>query len=186
MNNILLNTPLLERDARSLKAGDSVLLSGTIYTARDAAHKRLVELLDEGKELPIDLRDAIVYYVGPTPPKPGAVIGSAGPTTSYRMDAYAPRLMQEGLRGMIGKGLRSKAVVQSMMRFGAVYFGAIGGAAALIGKCIKESELVAYEDLGSEAIRRLRVENLPLTVAIDSQGNDWYTLGRESYLRSRE
>ena len=179
-----ITTPLTEDKVNSLKAGDSVLISGTIYTARDAAHKRLVELLDKGEKLPIDVNNAVIYYVGPTPPKPGKVMGSAGPTTSYRMDAYAPRLMEIGLKGMIGKGLRSKEVVESMIRNKAVYFAAIGGAAALIGKSVKESELVAYEDLGSEAIRKLQVVDLPVIVVIDSQGNNLYEIGKEKYLKS--
>lgn len=184
MSTIQLTTPFTEEQARSLKAGDSVLLSGTIYTARDAAHKRLCELLDKGEPLPVELRDAIIYYVGPTPAKPGHAIGSAGPTTSYRMDAYAPRLLDIGLRGMIGKGSRSQEVVESIIRNGAVYFAAIGGAAALIAKSITEAELVAYEDLGSEAIRKLTVKDFPVTVVVDSQGNDLYGIGRERYLQS--
>ncbi|MCH5138527.1 Fe-S-containing hydro-lyase, partial [Clostridiaceae bacterium UIB06] len=164
--------------------GDSVLISGTIYTARDAAHKRLVELLDKGEALPIDVKDAIIYYVGPSPAKPGQVIGSAGPTTSYRMDAYAPRLLDIGLKGMIGKGIRDEEVVNSMKKNKAVYFAAIGGAAALMGKSIKKAELVAYEDLGSEAIRKLEVEDLPVVVVIDSEGNNLYEQGQMSYLQS--
>lgn len=177
-------TPLTEEKVKDLKAGDSVLISGTIYTARDAAHKRLVELLDKGEALPIDVNDAIIYYVGPSPAKPGNVIGSAGPTTSYRMDSYAPRLLDIGLKGMIGKGLRSKEVVDSMKKNKAVYFAAIGGAAALMGKSIKKAELVAYEDLGSEAIRRLEVEDLPVVVVIDSEGNNLYEQGQMNYLQS--
>lgn len=184
MSQIRLQTPLTGEKARQLKAGDSVLLSGTIYTARDAAHKRLCELMDKGETLPFPVQDAIIYYVGPTPAKPGAVIGSAGPTTSYRMDAYAPSLMEVGLRGMIGKGLRADSVVQSMVKNGAVYFAAIGGAAALIAKSITACELVAYEDLGSEAIRRLEVKDMPLTVVIDTQGNDLYKIGQQQYLDS--
>lgn len=184
MSEIRLTTPFTEEQARSLKAGDSVLLTGTIYTARDAAHKRLCELLDKGEPLPMDLRDAIIYYVGPTPAKPGHAIGSAGPTTSYRMDAYAPRLLDIGLRGMIGKGSRSREVVDSIVKNGAVYFAAIGGAAALIAKSITKAELVAYEDLGSEAIRRLTVRDFPVTVVVDSKGNDLYNIGREAYLQS--
>lgn len=182
MSEIRLQTPLTGETVRALRAGDTVLLSGTIYTARDAAHKRMCELLDKGEALPFDMRDAVIYYVGPTPAKPGAVIGSAGPTTSYRMDDYAPALMDIGLRGMIGKGLRSAAVVDSMVKNGAVYFAAIGGAAALIAKSIVACELVAYEDLGSEAIRRLEVKDMPLTVVIDAQGNDLYRIGQQQYL----
>lgn len=177
-------TPLTEEKVKELKAGDSVLISGTIYTARDAAHKRLVELLDKGEKLPIDVENSIIYYVGPTPAKPGQPIGSAGPTTSYRMDSYAPRLLDIGLKGMIGKGLRSKEVIESMKKNKAIYFAAIGGAAALMGKSIKKAELVAYEDLGSEAIRKLEVEDLPVVVVIDSEGNNLYEIGQQEYLSS--
>jgi hydro-lyases, Fe-S type, tartrate/fumarate subfamily, beta region len=179
-----ITTPLTEEKVKDLKAGDSVLISGTIYTARDAAHKRLVDLLDKGETLPIDVKDTIIYYVGPSPAKPGKVIGSAGPTTSYRMDSYAPRLLDIGLKGMIGKGLRSKEVVDSMKKNKAVYFAAIGGAAALMGKSIKKADLVAYEDLGSEAIRKLEVEDLPVVVVIDSEGNNLYEQGQMNYLQS--
>lgn len=178
----ILNTPLTAEKTKDLKAGDNVLISGIIYTGRDAAHKRLVELVQEGKELPVDLKDQIIYYVGPAPAKPGQAIGSAGPTTSYRMDAYAPTLLDLGLKGMIGKGKRSDEVVASMMKNDAVYFGAIGGAGALLSKCIKKAEVVCYDDLGAEAIRRLEVENLPVVVVIDSQGNNLYTQGRQQYL----
>ncbi|OBR92984.1 MULTISPECIES: Fe-S-containing hydro-lyase [Clostridium] len=179
-----ITTPLTEEKVKTLKAGDSVLISGTIYTARDAAHKRLVELLDEGKSLPIDVKDAIIYYAGPSPAKPGHVIGSAGPTSSYRMDPFAPRLLDIGLKGMIGKGLRSKEVIESMKKNGAVYFAAIGGAAALVAKSIKKAEVVAYEDLDSEAIRKLEVKDLPVIVVIDSEGNNLYESGRKEYLDS--
>ncbi len=181
-----ITTPLTEEKVKDLKAGDSVLITGTIYTARDAAHKRLVELIDSGKELPIDVKDSIIYYVGPTPPKPGMALGSAGPTTSYRMDAYSPKLLDKGLKGMIGKGLRGKEVVESMKKNVAVYFAAIGGAAALIGKCVKKSELIAYEDLGSEAIRKLEVEDLPVVVVIDYEGNNLYEIGQKQYLEGRK
>lgn len=177
-------TPLTEEKVKELKAGDSVLISGTIYTARDAAHKRLVDLLHENKPLPFDVKEAIIYYVGPTPAKPGEPIGSAGPTTSYRMDPYAPELLDIGLKGMIGKGLRSKEVIESMIKNKAVYFAAIGGAAALMGKAVKKAELVAYEDLGSEAIRKLEVKNLPVVVVIDSEGNNLYEIGQQEYLNS--
>ena len=177
-----ITTPLTIEKTRDLHCGDNVLISGVIYTGRDAAHKRLCELLAEGKELPIDVTDAIIYYVGPAPAQPGQVIGSAGPTTSYRMDAYAPALLDIGLKGMIGKGKRSPEVVESMKRNGAVYFGAIGGAGALLAKCIKKAEVVAYEDLGAEAIRRLEVEDLPAVVIIDSEGNNLYEQGRAEYL----
>lgn len=179
---IKINTPLTEEKTKKLRAGDTVLISGTIYTARDAAHKRLVDLLDQGKDLPIDVKDAIIYYVGPTPAKPGMALGSAGPTTSYRMDPYAPRLLDIGLKGMIGKGLRNNEVIEAMKRNKAVYFAAIGGAAALIGKSVKKAELVAYEDLGSEAIRKLEVENLPAVVVIDTEGNNLYEIGQKQYL----
>jgi len=181
-----ITTPLTAEKVKDLKAGDSILLSGTIYTARDAAHKRLVELLENGEDLPIDVKDSIIYYVGPTPTKPGMAFGSAGPTTSYRMDAYTPQLLEKGLKGMIGKGLRSGNVIESMKEHTAVYFAAIGGAAALIGKCVKASELVAYEDLGAEAIRKLEVVDLPLVVVIDSEGNNLYELGKEAYLSQKK
>lgn len=179
-------TPLTREAADSLSAGDSVLLSGVIYTARDAAHKRLIELVRAGKELPIDLRNAVVYYVGPAPAKPGQAAGSAGPTTSYRMDAYTPELLELGLRGMIGKGLRSKEVAGSMIKNHAVYFAAIGGAGALLAARIKRSEVVAYPDLGAEAIHRFEVEDLPLTVVIDTKGNNLYETGMRDYLRTLE
>jgi hydro-lyases, Fe-S type, tartrate/fumarate subfamily, beta region len=179
---IKINAPLTEEKALTLKAGDIVLLSGDIYTARDAAHKRLVELIESGKGLPIELENQIIYYVGPTPPKPGQVIGSAGPTTSYRMDSYAPKLLDLGLRGMIGKGARDNNVIQSMIKNKAIYFGAIGGAAALTAKCIKASELIAYEDLGAEAIRKLTVTDMPLVVVIDASGNNLYEIGQKEYL----
>ena len=179
-----ITTPLTNDKIKGLKAGDSVLLSGVIYTARDAAHKRLMELIDKGEKLPIDVKDAVIYYVGPTPARPGMILGSAGPTTSYRMDDYTPKLLDLGLKGMIGKGLRSKEVVSSMIKNGAVYFGAIGGAGALISKCVKKSEIVTYEDLGSEAIRRLEVEDLPIVVVIDNKGNNLYKQGQEAYLES--
>ena len=177
-------TPLNDLEINELKCGDSILLTGIIYTARDAAHKRLIELIEKGEELPFDLEGETIYYVGPTPPKPGMVIGSAGPTTSYRMDAYAPKLLDLGLKGMIGKGLRNEEVIESIKKNKAIYFGAIGGAAALIGKSIVKSEVIAYEDLGSEAIRRLEVRDLPLVVIIDSLGNNLYEIGKENYLKT--
>ncbi|MCY6483457.1 Fe-S-containing hydro-lyase [Clostridium aestuarii] len=179
-----ITTPLTEQKIKELKAGERVLISGVIYTARDAAHKRLIELLDKNEKLPMNIKDQIIYYVGPSPAKPGKVIGSAGPTTSYRMDPYAPRLLGKGLKGMIGKGLRSKEVIESIKKNKAVYFGAIGGAAALIGKSIIKSEIIAYEDLGSEAIRRLEVKELPVIVVIDSEGNNLYETGQKNYLNS--
>ena len=178
-----LTLPLTREMARKLKSGDSCLISGVIYTARDAAHKRLCEALDRGEPLPIDLTDITIYFVGPTPAKPGQVIGSAGPTTSYRMDAYSPRLIALGQTGMIGKGKRNDAVVNAMKEHEAVYFGAIGGCGALISKCIKKCEVVAYDDLGPEAIHRLEVEDFPVTVVIDANGNNLYEQGREAYLK---
>lgn len=180
---IRITSPLSRDEARKLRAGDSCLITGIIYTARDAAHKRMIESKDN---LPFDIKDAVIYYVGPTPEKPGEVIGSAGPTTSYRMDAYSPTLIELGGTGMIGKGARGPEVVEAMKKYGAVYFGATGGCGALLSKCIKESEVIAYDDLGAEAVRRLRVEDFPVTVIIDSEGNDLYKIGREKYLDSRE
>ena len=179
-----IHTPLTREDVRGLKAGDSCLITGVIYTARDAAHKRLCELLDKGQPLPVDMENAIIYFVGPTPAKPGQAIGSAGPTTSYRMDAYSPALIAAGQTGMIGKGKRGPEVVAAMKEHGAVYFGAIGGCGALLSKCIKKAEIVAYEDLGAEAIRRLEVEDFPVVVIIDSEGNNLYETGRKAYLDS--
>lgn len=176
-----LKTPLTEEDLKALKVGDMVEISGVIYTARDAAHARLVKLIEEGQELPFDLNGQIIYYVGPTPAKPGKVIGSAGPTTSYRMDPYAPLLIEKGLKGMIGKGGRGDNVRKAIKEHGAVYFAAVGGAAALIAKCIKKSEVIAYEDLGPEAIRRLEVEDLPVIVVNDIYGDDLYEIGQEKF-----
>ena len=177
--------PLTRELARTLKAGDSVLLTGTIYTSRDAGHKRMCEALARGEKLPFDPTDATIYYVGPTPAKPGQVIGSAGPTTSGRMDAYAPTLMRAGARGMIGKGARLPEVVKAMKECDGVNFGAIGGAGALLARCIKRAELIAYEDLGAEALRKLYVEDMPLVVIIDCEGNNLYESGRAAYLRKR-
>ena len=182
--NKKIQTPFTREDARSLKAGDTCLITGVIYTARDAAHKRLCELVAQGRELPMDMRNAIIYFVGPTPAKPGQAIGSAGPTTSYRMDAYSPALIAIGQTGMIGKGKRNAEVIAAMKEYGAVYFGATGGCGALLSKCIKKAEIVAYEDLGAEAIRRLEVEDFPVTVIIDSEGNNLYETGREAYLQT--
>ncbi len=176
--------PLTKELAKTLHAGDKVLLTGTIYTSRDAGHKRMCEALARGEKLPFDPTDATIYYVGPTPAKPGHIIGSAGPTTSGRMDAYAPTMMSVGARGMIGKGARLPEVVDAMKKYSGVYFGAIGGAGALLAKCIKKCELVAYEDLQSEALRRLYVEDMPLVVVIDSEGNNLYEEGRKEYLES--
>ena len=177
-----ITTPFCVEDALQLHAGDQVLLSGVIYTGRDAAHKRLVELLKQGKELPFDVKDQIIYYVGPTPSKPGQVFGSGGPTTSGRMDAYAPTLLTLGLRGMIGKGYRNQDVKQAIQNHQGVYFGAIGGAGAYIGQCVDSCEIIAFEDLGPEAIRRLVVKDFPLTVICDAYGNDLYEIGRQQYL----
>lgn len=181
---ISLTTPLTREKARELRAGDSCLISGVIYTARDAAHKRLCELLEKGEALPLDVQNSIIYFVGPTPAKPGQAIGSAGPTTSYRMDAYSPALIAQGQTGMIGKGKRGPEVIAAMKEHGAVYFGAIGGCGALLSKCIKKAEVIAYDDLGAEAIRRLEVEDFPAVVIIDSLGNNLYETGRANYLAS--
>ncbi|MBQ9973451.1 MAG: Fe-S-containing hydro-lyase [Oscillospiraceae bacterium] len=174
--------PLTPELARTLHAGDTVLLTGTIYTSRDAGHKRMCESLAKGEPLPFDPADATIYYVGPTPAKPGQVIGSAGPTTSGRMDAYAPTLMRAGARGMIGKGARLPEVVDAMKECSGVYFGAIGGAGALLAKRIKSAVLIAYEDLGAEALRKLWVEDMPVVVIIDCEGNNLYETGRAEYL----
>lgn len=177
--------PLTRAAARALRSGESVLLSGELYAARDAAHKRLIECLERGGELPFSIRDATIYYVGPTPARPGRPIGSAGPTTSSRMDAYAPRLIELGQTGMIGKGRRSQTVAEAMQEYGAVYFGALGGAGALLAACVRSSQVIAYEDLGAEAIRRLVVEDLPVTVIMDSAGGNLYESGRRRYLEYR-
>lgn len=178
--------PLTRELAKTLKAGDEVLLTGTIYTSRDAGHKRMCEALSRGEKLPFDPEDATIYYVGPTPAKPGQVIGSAGPTTSGRMDAYAPTMMKVGARGMIGKGARLPEVIEAMKQYDGVYFGAIGGAGALLAKCIKSAELIAYEDLGAEALRKLYVEDMPLVVIIDHTGRNLYEEGREAYLNAQK
>ena len=182
---IKLTTPFDEKKALSLKAGDSVLLSGIIYTGRDAAHKRLAEMVKNNQKLPFDVENQIIYFVGPTPAKPGQVFGSGGPTTSGRMDAYSPTMLSLGLRGMIGKGYRNQNVKDAIIEYKGVYFGAIGGAGAYIGKCIKSCEIIAFDDLGPEAIRKLEVVDLPLTVIIDSHGNDLYEIGRKAYLEER-
>ena len=181
---ISIKAPLSREAARKLRSGDSCLISGVIYTARDAAHKRLCELVAQGKELPLDMKDSIIYFVGPTPAKPGEAIGSAGPTTSYRMDAFSPILSAQGQTGMIGKGIRSPVVIAALMVYGAVYFGAIGGCGALLSQCIKKAEVIAYDDLGAEAIRRLEVEDFPVVVIIDSEGNNLYETGRAAYLKT--
>jgi len=177
-----LNTPLSDNDLMDLRIGDLVYLSGIIYTGRDAAHKRLVDLINAGKELPVDLNGQVIYYVGPSPAKPGKPIGSAGPTTSYRMDAYAPTLIEKaGLKGMIGKGMRNSEVKKAMTEHKAVYFGSTGGAAALTAKCIKAAEVIAYPELGPEAIRKLTVEKMPVTVINDIYGGDLYEEGVKQY-----
>ena len=176
-----IETPITEEIAKTLQAGDYIYITGTIYTARDAAHKRMYEALLEGKKLPFNLDDTIIYYLGPTPAREGQVIGSAGPTTSSRMDKYAPLLMENGLRGMIGKGKSSPKVLEAMQTHGCVYFAAVGGAGALLSKCIKEAEVIAYEDLGTEAIRKLRVEELPVIVVADAAGNNLYETAVQEY-----
>ncbi len=176
-----LELPLTQDKVAHLKAGDSLLLSGVIYTGRDAAHKKMVEALSRGEELPFDVRNQVIYFVGPTPPKPGQVIGSAGPTTSGRMDAYSPMLIERGLTGMIGKGLRSEEVIGAMKKHGAVYFGAIGGSGALLAKRIISAEVIAYPELGPEAIRRLEVKDFPVMVVIDKHGNNLYESGKAQY-----
>jgi fumarate hydratase subunit beta len=173
--------PLTDKVVEELKAGDNVLLSGVIYVARDAAHKRIVEAIDKGQTPPFDVKEQTVYYMGPAPAKPGYAIGSAGPTTSYRMDPYAPRLMEVGLKGMIGKGNRTQAVKDAIKKYKAVYFAAIGGAGALIAKSIKKADVIAYEDLGAEAVRRLEVEDFPVTVINDIYGGDLYEQGKAKY-----
>ena len=179
-----IKTPLSEDIIKSLHCGESITMTGYIYTARDAAHKRLCNLIESGKELPFDIRDQVIFFAGPAPAKPGKPIGSVGPTTSYRMDAYSPLLLKNGLSGMIGKGSRSNGVIDAMKENTAVYFCAIGGCAALLAKCVKSSEIVCYEDLGTEAVRKLYVEDLPLIVAIDCFGNNIYTEGKADYLKT--
>jgi len=181
MATLNIKSPLDDDTVKKLKAGDQIFITGVIYVGRDAAHKRIVETLDQGNPPPFDLKGQTIYYMGPSPAKPGQVIGSAGPTTSGRMDAYSPRLMAEGLKGMIGKGMRSQAVKDAMKKYKAVYLAAIGGAGALISKSIKKSEVIAYEELGAEAIRRLEVENFPATVINDIYGGDLYEEGKAKY-----
>ena len=178
---VVLTPPLTDEDMTALRTGDRVLITGTMFTGRDAAHKRLVDLIEKGEELPIDLKGQIIYFVGPTPTRPGEAIGSAGPTTSYRMDAYSPILIEKGLKGMIGKGSRSTEVIDAMVKHKAVYFAAVGGAAALISRRIVSSEVLAYEDLGPEAIRRLQVKDFPVIVVNDTEGNDLYEQGVKEY-----
>lgn len=180
----VITTPLTHETVSGLKAGDMVRISGVIYTARDAAHARMMELIRSEKPLPFDIREQIIYYVGPCPAPDGRVIGSAGPTTSGRMDKYAPKLIEKGLTGMIGKGQRNDEVIRAMKQYGAVYFGAIGGAGALLAKCVKSQEIIAFEDLATEAVRKLTVEDFPVTVIIDSYGYNLYDLGRRQYCSS--
>lgn len=179
-----LTTPCTAEDLAELRAGDTVLLSGIVYTARDAAHKRMCEALDAGETLPFDLNGSAIYYVGPTPEKPGQIIGSAGPTTSGRMDAYSPRLLDLGNKIMIGKGKRDAAVKEAVVRNGAVYVAALGGAGALMCQCVKSLEIIAWPELGCEAVRRLEVEEMPLTVILDTQGGDLYESGPSAYLQA--
>ena len=176
-----ITTPLIKEEVRKLKAGDQVTITGVIYTSRDAGHARMVDQLEKGESLPFNVKDAVIYYVGPAPAKPGDVIGSAGPTTSYRMDSFAPTLIKEGLTGMIGKGGRSKEVIEAMKHYGAVYFAAVGGAAALIASRIEASEVIAYDDLGTEALRKLKVKDFPCIVVIDSEGNNLYESEKKRY-----
>ena len=178
-----ITTPLTDEKVRELHAGDYVYLSGTVYTARDAAHKRMYEAMQRGEEIPIDLNNNIIYYLGPSPAREGQVIGSAGPTTSSRMDKYTPLLLENGLKGMIGKGKRSQAVKDAIVRNGSVYFAAVGGAGALLSKCILSSEVIAYDDLGTEAIRKLQVKDFPVIVVIDSEGNNLYETAILDYKR---
>lgn len=181
-----LTTPVKREDLAPLRAGDTVLLSGTVYTARDAAHQRMMELLDRGEPLPFPVEGSALYYVGPTPERPGEVIGSAGPTTSGRMDAYSPRLLDLGQAIMIGKGARNQAVKEAVVRNGAVYLAALGGAGALMAASVRELEIICWEDLGCEAVRKLEVENFPLTVILDAHGGDLYESGPAAYLASLE
>lgn len=176
--------PFTDEVVRQLRAGDRLLLFGTLYVARDAAHKRMVEALDRGEELPLDVRGATIYYMGPSPARPGRPMGAGGPTTAYRMDPYAPRLMALGLKAMIGKGMRSQAVRDAIVKYNAVFLGGIGGAGALLSKAVKSAEVIAYEDLGPEALRRLVVENLPVTVVDDATGRDLYEEGRARYRKA--
>lgn len=179
--NKKITAPISKEEAKSLRAGDYVYITGTIYTARDAAHKRMYEALEKGESLPINMENNIIYYMGPSPAREGRPIGSAGPTTASRMDKYAPKLLDLGLKGMIGKGKRSQDVIDAVVRNGCVYFAAVGGAGAILSKCIKKSEVVAYDDLGTEAIRKLYVEDFPSIVVIDSEGNNLYEIATKEY-----
>lgn len=186
MQSISITTPLTKETIGSLRAGQQVRITGVLYTARDAAHAKLVQAIEQGARLPVDLNGALIYYAGPTPAKPGRAVGSLGPTTSGRMDAYAPVLLAHGLCGMMGKGPRSQAVKDAMTRYGAVYFAALGGAGALLSRHVKKRELVAYPELQSEAVARLEVEDFPAIVALDSRGNDYYALGPAQYKAQKE
>ncbi|PKM51082.1 MAG: fumarate hydratase [Firmicutes bacterium HGW-Firmicutes-7] len=179
--DIKLTTPLTKEKVENLKSGDKVLITGVIYTLRDAGHKKMIEQINNGETLPIDMKDNIIYYVGPSPARPGQIIGSAGPTTSYRMDDYTPTLLDLGLKGMIGKGERNESVILSMKKNTSVYFAAVGGAAALISNTIKSCEIIAYEELGTESLKKLEVENFPVIVVIDCRGNNLYKTEREKY-----
>lgn len=179
-----ISAPMKKEELTTLNAGDYVYITGTIYSARDAAHKRMYETMLEGKEIPLELKDNVIYYLGPTPAKEGQVIGSAGPTTSSRMDKYTPLLLENGLNGMIGKGKRNQAVIDAIVKNKAVYFAAVGGAGALLSKCIKKSEIIAYDDLGTEAIRKMEVENFPVIVVVDSKGHNLYETAVEDYKKT--
>jgi len=181
MATYTLTTPLTAEDTEQLVAGDTVLLNGTLFTARDAAHKRLVDLIEKGEELPFDIEGSVIYFVGPTPPKPGEPIGSAGPTTSYRMDSFSPTMLKNGSKGMIGKGRRSQEVKDACVEYSGIYFGATGGAGALLGKKITAAEVIAYPELGPEAVRKITVVDFPVTVINDTKGNDLYQMGRDQY-----
>ena len=181
MAQYTLTTPLTSEDTKKLKAGDTVLLNGTLFTARDAAHSRLVKLIENGEELPFDIEGSVIYFVGPTPPKPGDPIGSAGPTTSYRMDSFSPTMLKHGSKGMIGKGKRNQAVKDACVEYNGIYFGATGGAGALLGKKVTSAEVIAYPELGPEAVRKITVKDFPVTVINDTYGNDLYEMGREQY-----
>lgn len=181
-----IHTPITQEVTSELKSGDYVYLTGTIYTARDAAHKRMIEALDRGETLPVDIENSVIYYMGPSPAREGQVIGSAGPTTASRMDKYAPRLLDLGEKAMIGKGKRSKEVIDAIVRNSGVYLAAVGGAGALISECIKSSEIICYEDLGTEAVRRLEVEKIPMIVVIDTEGNNLYDTALKEYEKNKK
>ncbi|MEA3447837.1 MAG: Fe-S-containing hydro-lyase [Bacteroidota bacterium] len=181
MSKVNLETPLTNEKVKNLQIGDEVFLSGIIYTARDAAHKKLVDMIHDNKALPFDVQGSVIYYVGPTPAQPGQAIGAAGPTTSYRMDPFVEDMLKAGMKGMIGKGARSKPVIEALKKYTGVYFGATGGAAALISKCIKKAEVIAFDELGPEAVRKLEVKDMPLVVINDATGKDLYEEGRKAW-----